>query len=341
MITVWERDPSKKGVRTVRFEQWKKQSSLNWIDCVEPTSAELESLSGATGIPVLQIKGSMDPNKRPRVFSYGKYSLITFRGIYETDKRLSSGMLGIFVTPSIVLTIHERSMEWLDEIRSLLETKAKGKSAVFTSWREDIQSLPPEQQSVLLRSSSYLVYRLMDAIVGDFFEYVDILETEIDKIEEQVLREPTHLVTKGIFVQKRALIYMHKALTANRDVISAIEKYYVPEFKKEDVRVFRDLYTDVAQLIDMVSTYRDVLTSVLDMYLSSVSNNLNKIVKTLTVITSFVMVPTLVGSIYGMNFEHMPELTWVYGYPFALGLMMLTVVVFYFYFKKQGWIGWP
>ena len=320
MITVWERDPTKKGVRIVRLEQWKKHGSMCWIDCVEPTNGEFESLSRITGVPAVMLRGSMEPNKRPRVFSYGTYSLITFRGITEANKRFSSGMLGIFVTPSAVLTIHGKSMEWL----------------------VDIRELPAEQQSKLLSAGPcYFVYRLMDAIVGDFFDYVDLLQVEIDKIEEQVLREPTRLVTKGIFIQKRALIYMHKALTANRDVISAIEKNYVPEFKKEDIRVFRDLYTDVAQLLDMVSTYRDVLTSVLDMYLSSVSNNLNKIMKTLTLLSAFVMVPTLISGIYGMNFQYMPELVWRYGYPFALSLMILVVLVFYFYFKRKGWIGWP
>ncbi|MBI4153314.1 magnesium/cobalt transporter CorA [Candidatus Woesearchaeota archaeon] len=319
MITVWERDPSKKGVRTVRLEHWKKQGSMSWIDCVEPTSSELDSVSRIIGVPVVQLRGSMDPNKRPRVFSYGKYSLITFRGVTEDNKRLSSGMLGIFVTQGIVLTIHGKSMEWLDDIRAL----------------------PAEQQRMLLSNVCYLVYRVMDAIVGDFFEYVDQIETEIDKVEEQVLREPTRLVTKGIFVQKRSLIYMHKALTANRDVISAIEKNYVPELDKADIRVFRDLYTDVAQLLDMVSTYRDVLTSVLDMYLSSVSNNLNKIMKTLTLLSAFVMVPTLISGIYGMNFKNMPELMWPYGYLFSIGVMMFSVVIFYYYFKKKGWIEWP
>src|SRR3989344_6694536 len=320
MITVLERDPSKKGVRSVRLEQWKKQGSMSWIDCVEPTRVELESLFQLTGIPVAQLKGSIDPNRRPRVFSYGKYSLVTFRGMNESNKRLGSGMLGIFILPNVILIIHGEEMGWLDDLRKLSS----------------------EQQNMLLSGASYFVYQLMDAVVGDFFDHVDKIETEIDKVEDQVLREPTRLVTRGIFIQKRALIYMHKALTANRDVISAIEKNYIPEFiKKDGIHMFRNLYTDVDQLLDMVSTYRDVLTSVLDMYLSSVSNNLNKIMKTLTLLSAFVMVPTLISGIYGMNFQYMPELVWIYGYPFALGLMMFAVIVFYFYFKKQGWIGWP
>jgi magnesium transporter len=142
------------------------------------------------------------------------------------------------------------------------------------------------------------------------------------------------------------LIHIHKALIANRDVISAIEKRYLEEFKDEDLRSFRDLYHDTAQLIDLVSTSRDVLTSILDMYLSSVSNNMNKVVKTLTALSAFVLIPTLIASIYGMNFHggdgahpwNMPELYWQHGYLFALGLIALSFIGTFIYFKKKDWL---
>jgi len=102
------------------------------------------------------------------------------------------------------------------------------------------------------------------------------------------------------------------------------------------------LYDDVTQLIDTEGTYRDILTGTLDIYLTSVSNDLNKVMKTLTIVASFVLIPTLITGVYGMNFNvnspfNMPELTWQYGYFFALGLMALSIILTYVFFKRKGW----
>jgi len=103
------------------------------------------------------------------------------------------------------------------------------------------------------------------------------------------------------------------------------------------------LYNDVTQLIDMEGTYRDILTGTLDIYLSSISNNLNQVMKTLTIVASFVLIPTLISGIYGMNFSkaspyNMPELYWQYGYFFALGLMLFSIIFTYIFFRKKGWL---
>jgi len=318
MITVWELDASKKEVRPVSFEQYEIGKTLSWIDCVQPTDREFSQLSEKTGIPPEELKDSVDPFKRPHVIPAESWSLIIFRAPYHEADHVLTTPVGVFLFKRDIITIHAQPIQALGEFRSL-----------------------PDAQRLLIfrRGAPYFVYRFMDAAIGDFFTMLDMVGDELDAIEEQVLTEPTKLVTKKIFILKRALIYSHKALTANRDVITAIEKEYLREFQKQDLRVFRDLYNDTAQLIDLVTTYRDVLTSVLDMYLSSVSNNLNKIVKTLTIISAFVLVPTLIAGIYGMNFRFMPEISWKLGYPFALGVMAVSVTLLYRYFRKQGWVG--
>ena len=146
-----------------------------------------------------------------------------------------------------------------------------------------------------------------------------------------------------IFSIKKTLIFFHRALTANREVISSIEKEYVANIDKKNIKRFRALYNDVAQLIDMEGTYREILTGTLDIHLSSTSNNLNQAMKTLTIVASFVLVPTLISGIYGMNFVNnspynMPELYWQYGYFFALGLMLFSIIAVYIFFKKKKWL---
>ena len=127
-------------------------------------------------------------------------------------------------------------------------------------------------------------------------------------------------------------------MAANREVIASIEKEYLTEIDKAGAKRFRTLYNDTVQLVDMSATYRDILTGTLDTYLSSVSNNLNQIMKTLTIGASFVLVPTLIASIYGMNFKFMPELHWKYGYIFSIGIMALSVFATWLFFKRKNWI---
>jgi len=131
-------------------------------------------------------------------------------------------------------------------------------------------------------------------------------------------------------------------LTGNREVIAGIEKEYVMHIEKKNVKLFRNIYNDVVQLIDMVSTNREILTGAMDIYLSSISNSMNVIMKTLTIISAFVLIPTLISGVYGMNFAggglNMPELTWRYGYVFALLLMLVSVLVLFIWFKKRKWL---
>lgn len=191
---------------------------------------------------------------------------------------------------------------------------------------------------LLEKGTGFFVCRLLDEILNSFFTVLDDIEENISRIEDIVFEKADRKTIKQIFKIKKTLIYSHKALTANREVITAIEKEYLLNISKKDIRLFRVLYNDVVQLIDMESTYRDVLTGTLDIYLSSVSNNLNVVIKKLTAMASFVLIPTLIASIYGMNFKFMPELYWKYGYYVSLGLMIISIVGMYLYFRRKGWI---
>ena len=131
------------------------------------------------------------------------------------------------------------------------------------------------------------------------------------------------------------MIFFHKALIGNREVLTGIEKEFLREIKGANLRRFRYLYNDVTQLIEMVGTHREVLTGTLDIYLTSVSNNMNEVMKRLTVITSFILIPTLISGIYGMNFKGMDEFNWPYGQFFAYGMMFISTLAVFFYFKKN------
>lgn len=312
----------KKKIINTSINNWVIGKTFSWVDCFKPSLSDLDILSKKTGIPVSDFKESIDINKRPHVIQKEKYSLIIFRGLYEANEKFNTVPVAIFIFKKDVITLHGKLVKGLDNLRRLKEG---------------------QMLEIFRKGAAYFIYSFMDKVTSDFFNLIENVEDNINKIEDQVVLKPKEAITKHIFIQKRKIIYINKSLVANREVISSLEKGYLKEFKQDDLRLLRNLYYDVAQLIDLINTYRDVLTSVLDMYLSSVSNSLNKVMKTLTVISAFVLVPTLISGIYGMNFQkvsgwNMPELYWIYGYPFALSLMLFSILILYIWFRKKEWI---
>ena len=289
-----------------------------WADCSNPSKTELQELSEKAGINPEDIKEALDEEERPRLFDLDKYTQIIFRAPFFKKDEISTTPVTILISKDLnnVITLRLQELRTVSTFHQLIKDR---KYAIFE------------------RGVSYFVYRFLDEIFNTYFLVLDEVEENIDKIEDSVLEKPDRKTVAQIFAIKKTLIYFHKSLTANREVVTAIEKEYASNITKRDIRHFRMLYNDAVQLIDMVGTYRDILTGTLDIYLSSASHNLNIVMKKLTAMASFVLIPTLIASIHGMNFRYLPELEWRYGYYFSLGLMVLSVVVLYFYFKKKEW----
>ncbi len=291
-------------------------NNLVWLDYLNPSKNELKELSETSGISLAELREVVDEEERPRVLDIENYSLLIFRAPLFEKNEISTTPISIFISRhrNNIITLRLKEIRPFEKIRNLIHTKLFEKGA------------------------SFFVYRLLDEILNSFFAVLDTVEESIDRIEDRIFEKTDRKTIEQIFQIKKTLIYFHKALTANREVITAIEKEYLPHIHKKDIKQFRVLYNDVVQLIDMESTYRDLLTGTLDIYLSSVSNNLNTVMKKLTAMASFILIPTLISGIYGMNFQLMPELYWKYGYYMALALMVFSVAGMYYYFKRKGWI---
>ena len=299
-------------------------TSKCWAHCINPTEKELIEISEKANIPLEDLKEVLDEEERPKVSDLDNYSLIVVRAPLVENDEISTTPLSLFISKNKnnVITIALKELSSINKIIQLIETK---------------------KIDMIQHTMSFFTYRLLDEVFNAYFSILSTLEEKIDKLEDTIIEKPDSVKVHSIFTLKKTLIFFHKALTATRDVIASIEKEYVVNIDKKNIKRFRTLYNDVVQLIDMVATYRDVLTSTLEIYLSAVSNNLNRAIKTLTVGASFVLFPTLIASIYGMNFDtssifNMPELNWKYGYFFSLGLMAASIIITYVYFKKKEWI---
>jgi len=299
-------------------------ASKCWAHCVNPTKKELKDISEKANIQLNELKNVLDEEERPKVSDLENYSLIIVRAPFIENDEILTTPVSIFISKNKnnVVTITLKEVNAIDKIKQLVAEK-----------KIDIQA----------KGISFFTYRLIDEVLSGYFSLLDAIEEKIDIIEDKVIEGPDKISAKNILSMKKTLIFFHRALAANREVISSIEKEYVANIDKKNIKRFRALYNDVTQLIDMEGTYRDILTGTLDIYLSSVSNNLNQVMKTLTIVASFVLIPTLISGIYGMNFINnspfnMPELYWQYGYFFALGLMLFSIIGVYIFFRKKGWL---
>ena len=186
--------------------------------------------------------------------------------------------------------------------------------------------------------ADYLAYALIDAIVDHYFIILEKLGERIEFIEEALVTHPTTETLKEIHSLKREMIFLRKAVWPLREVISGLTRGESPLIQ-ESTRVYlRDVYDHTIQVIDTIETFRDMVSGMLDIYLSSVSNRLNAVMKVLTIIATIFMPLTFLAGVYGMNFKHMPELEWRWGYP-ALWLVMIGIGVFMLvYFRKKKWL---
>ncbi|MBW2974831.1 magnesium/cobalt transporter CorA [Candidatus Woesearchaeota archaeon] len=294
-------------------------TKFTWVDVFEPTRNELKEISGISKISLPDLNITLRIDQRPRVVDIdGPFSLIIFGTASFEKEEITTTPIFVYVSKqrNCVITVRNKETKSIRKLEKSIETKG----------------------ILFQKGSDHFVYRVLDEILNIYYEVLDDIEARIDQIEEKVLKAHEIETVQQIFKIKKTLIYFAKTMSANREVITSIEKEYLSEIDKKKAKQFRTLYNDTIQLIDMSTTYRDILTGTLDTYLSSVSNNLNKIMKTLTVGASFILIPTLIASIYGMNFREMPELYWPYGYAFAIGLMVFSIFAMWLFFKKKKWI---
>lgn len=293
------------------------KKNLIWADCINPSTHDLKRISESMQIPFDELKESIDDSERPRAVSNESHECVIFAFPVLERRSVVTSSVSIFIKKNIVLTLRVHESDAFLRIYDLTEEQKK---------------------KALCAGPHKFLYTILDHIIDDYFKVMDEVEEKINHIENRVFANPEKKTIREIFSLKKTLIYFHKSLNANREVISSIERELLNSIPKSELKRFRNLHNDLTELIDLESIYMDIMTGALDIYLTSVSNNLNEVMKKITAMGSFILIPTLISGIYGMNFRYMPEILWKYGYFFALGLMALSVVALYTYFKRKKWL---
>ncbi len=281
--------------------------------------ALIEQLAQKYQIHPLTIEDILNVDQRPKVESFENYLFITLKMLTWNAKKstFSTEQISFVLGKDFLLSFQERENAYFKPIRERLQNTANQR---MRQWGPD-----------------YLVYRLMDAIVDYYFVVLEGLGDQIEKIENAIIAEPKPQNTRTIYRLKRQLMIVRKAIWPMREAVSHLIQ--MEEIFTSFTRIYlRDLYDHVVQAIDTVETCRDILASMLDVYLSSLTNRMNEIMKTLTIIATIFIPITFIASFYGMNFQDMPELHWRHGYAMVIGLMMLMTLAMLYYFHRKKWI---
>ena len=206
---------------------------------------------------------------------------------------------------------------------------------VFDPIRERIRNPKSRMRKM---GTDYLIYSLLDTIIDYYYVIMDRLGDSIEDIEDEILKSPSTEMLQLLHGLKRDIILLKKNILPLRDMISRMEKGESPLMTDSTMLYFRDIHDHTIQIIDTLESYRDILTGMLDIYLSSVSNKLNEVMKVLTIISTIFIPLTFIAGIYGMNFENMPELRYKWGYFIVIGGMFVLGVIMLGVFWKKKWL---
>jgi len=272
-----------RGGKSERIKPGTKVSSgFIWLDCEAPTKEELRSLAKHYSVDANELEDALDKNERARVRSNGNHHFIIYKRPVIKEEGFRTGSLGILWTGNTLITIHKK------HIRELVE--------IAHTNHKDMET-PINFTQVIL-----------DALTSSYFTAIESMGEELTKLEEKVVKPSPKTHTKVILKLRKTLIYFQKSLLANREVLHTISEGNAFVLSKNDSRIFHNIRNDNLQLLDLTNIYSEVLSSILETDLASTNAALGDVMKKLTVIASFALVPTLIASVYGMNFR--PNSPW-------------------------------
>jgi magnesium transporter len=299
---------------------YKDTPPVSWINIDGLHEVELiEKIGTHFNIHPLTQEDIVNTGQRPKVEDFEEYIYLVFKMLKfdETTGHITSEQVSLIVGPHYLLSFQEIEGDVFEAVRERIR---KG--------RVHIRKSGPD----------YLAYALLDAVVDHYFLILEKMGERIEHLEERLHGQPTPEILQAIYDLKRELIYFRKQVWPIREVLSSWQKTESAIIQEANKVFIRDVYDHTIQVIDTIESFRDIISGVMDLYMSTVSNKMNEVMKVLTIMATIFIPLTFVAGIYGMNFKYMPELEWKWSYP---ALLILLVVIFsgmMFYFKRKKWL---
>lgn len=300
---------------------YKDSKSISWINVEGTKNKELlQKLDEHFGIHPLVIDDVENLSQRPKMEDYGDYLFFIIKMIAIDEKTLDmvNEQVGIILGKNYLISFQE------------------GKEGdIFEAVRERILN---NKGKIRKTGTDYLLYKLIDAVIDNYFNVLEVIGEKIEDLEEELVNHPSTEILHRIQLLKKEMIYLRKSVWPLREAVSNLERVESSLVHSSTRFYFRNLYDHTIQVIDSVESLRDILSGMLDIYLSSISNRLNEVMKVLTIISTIFIPLTFVVGLYGMNFKYMPELSHPWGYPVVLGILVCISIAMLLFFRRKRWI---
>jgi magnesium transporter len=331
MIRVWRYVAGKPGREEIPVEELHghpdPDRALVWIDAEGPDDKDrLHELKAKLGMGAAVVEAILNPRERTKLMRYGDYFHVAVHDCECTQGVVNSREIDIVTGPGWLLTVrHPDHGSQVD-----LEEVAR---------RFELQRTEHSQTE-----QGFLLWAIFDVLVDGYFDVTDMIDDRLDELEEEVFpQDPNDLsstvsVSKAIFAVRSDLTVVRRAAAPLREVVNAIIRREIEFVDNQAIVHFHDVYDRVLRVGDLVEAQRDLVNGLLEANLAVTSNQLNQVMKKMTSWGAILIVATLIAGIYGMNFRHMPELDWEFGYPLALGVMAVVTFGLWRYFKRKGWL---
>jgi len=290
-----------------------------WLGLYEPDTATLQQVQRQFGLHELAIEDAFHAHQRPKLELYDDtlFAVLRTAQLVGEPRHIEFGETHVFVGRRFVVSVRHGSL------RSHVDLRARCESTPH----------------LLAKGPGFVLYALMDFVVDQYFPIVEALEEHLEELEEEIFGDRfSRETTGGIYQLKRDLLAIKRAVSPLIDVCNRLVRFDSVLIPEDTRPYFRDVYDHVVRINDMVDNTRELLTTALEANLSMISVSQNEDTKRLAAWAAIIAVPTMVAGVYGMNFRHMPELSWAGGYPLSLGVMALACLGLYRGFKRSGWL---
>ncbi len=296
-----------------------KRDHFFWLDLKAPTHEDLGRLHELFGFHPLALEDAEEFGQRPKLDNYGDYIFLVFYGAWRDrpDQVDPLHEVHMFISGKYLVTIHRRPLPPLEEQRDELEGRA-------------------------LHSEQFLLYRVLDVLADSFFPVLSEIDDEIDVLETAMLGKPNEHQLARLFQLKRELVTMRKVVTPQRDLFarSIDDLAALPGLQLDEQDYFRDIYDHLIRISDLIDSYRDLLSGAADLYLSTVGNRQNDVMKQLTIIATIFLPLSFITGFFGMNFGSMVEhirSAWIF-WGLGVGSMLATLAVLLVFFRRKSWL---
>jgi magnesium transporter len=321
-VTLLQDDRLRQGDESL-IDDWRRDSGDKlWVDIQEPVQDVIEPLlEERFGFHELAAEDTLSPNTLPKYDPFPNYDFFIFRtvDVNLSEHKSETFKIAAFLGKNFLFTVHRRPLRAIDDIRTRL----------------------PGDHRLLERGPDFLLYSIVDQMVDAHFPLVEQIEEAVDDLQDRIFESAEDLHLDELLHLKRDLGVLRRHTLPQRELLNQISRGDAHFIQRDHLIYFRDVYDHMFRISETIDVDRDQMTATMDAYLSVVANRTNETMKVLTIFSAIMLPLTLIAGIYGMNFEHIPELHWLHGYPFALGLMIGVAIMMIVWFWRKGWITVP